>query len=170
MLFELSSPEADFKLEATRGEGVVAVRLGAKSFKVSLGRTSGVHGYTAKIGDRTIRFEVEQITERSIVIKMEGERIEFRRTPSTVEIQRKKSETKPETEKESLVSPMPGKVVSIRVKEGQPVRVGDPLVILESMKMESVLRSDRDATVKEVLVPEGRAVKRGQALLLFESK
>jgi len=60
---------------------------------------------------------------------------------------------------------MPGKVIGTLVKNGENVKTGDPLVILESMKMEIAVRSDRDAEVQEILVEEGASVKRGQGLV-----
>ena len=49
-----------------------------------------------------------------------------------------------------LLCPMPGLVVSIAVKEGQDVKAGEPLAIVEAMKMQNVLRAERDGTVKSV--------------------
>lgn len=55
-------------------------------------------------------------------------------------------------------APMPGNVVTVSVKAGQPVKQGDPLVSIEAMKMESVLRAERDATVKAVHAKPGDIV------------
>ena len=62
---------------------------------------------------------------------------------------------------------MPGRIIGVMTKQGEKVKAGDPLVIVESMKMETVIRSDRDAEVAQILVAEGSAVKRGQALVRF---
>ena len=55
-------------------------------------------------------------------------------------------------------APMPGSVVTVPVKPGQAVRKGDPLLSIEAMKMESVLRAERDAHVKAVHVRPGDSV------------
>ena len=55
-------------------------------------------------------------------------------------------------------APMPGSVVTVSVKAGQKVRRGDPLVSIEAMKMETVVRAERDATVAEVHAVTGMAV------------
>jgi biotin carboxyl carrier protein len=60
---------------------------------------------------------------------------------------------------------MPGKVIGALVKQGDSVRAGDPLVILESMKMQIAVRSDRDAEVSQILVEDGASVRRGQGLV-----
>jgi pyruvate carboxylase len=55
-------------------------------------------------------------------------------------------------------APMPGTVVTVSVKPGQKVRRGDPLVSIEAMKMETVVRAERDAVVAEVHATPGMAV------------
>ncbi len=56
----------------------------------------------------------------------------------------------------ALLCPMPGLVKSIAVRDGQEVKAGEPLAIVEAMKMENVLlRAERDVTVKKVLAKEG---------------
>jgi pyruvate carboxylase len=55
-------------------------------------------------------------------------------------------------------APMPGTVVTVSVKPGQKVRRGDPLVSIEAMKMETVVRAERDATVMELIATSGMAV------------
>jgi pyruvate carboxylase len=62
-------------------------------------------------------------------------------------------------------APMPGSVGMVSVKAGQPVKKGDPLVSIEAMKMESVIRAERDATVKAVHVKHGDAVAAKDLLL-----
>eukprot|EP01118_Nematostelium_gracile_P018365 TRINITY_DN8136_c0_g1_i2.p1 TRINITY_DN8136_c0_g1~~TRINITY_DN8136_c0_g1_i2.p1 ORF type:complete len:257 (-),score=96.25 TRINITY_DN8136_c0_g1_i2:36-806(-) len=68
----------------------------------------------------------------------------------------------------SLVTPMPGRVISINVKEGDKIGVGQPLAIVEAMKMQNVLRAEKDATIKSVLVKPGSDVAVDQQLILFE--
>jgi propionyl-CoA carboxylase alpha chain len=54
-----------------------------------------------------------------------------------------------------LLCPMPGLVVSVAAAEGQEIKAGEPLAIVEAMKMENILRAERDATVKKVHVRKG---------------
>ncbi len=63
--------------------------------------------------------------------------------------------------------PMPGLVVSIAVKEGQEVQAGDQLAIVEAMKMENVIRAERDATVKSVAVKAGDSLAVDAVILEF---
>ncbi|MFQ5897508.1 MAG: biotin/lipoyl-containing protein [Candidatus Methylomirabilia bacterium] len=67
-----------------------------------------------------------------------------------------------------LTAPMPGKVVHIVVSEGQTVRAGDGLVVLEAMKMENEFKATADGTVKEVRVQVGQTVNGGDVLVVIE--
>ncbi len=67
----------------------------------------------------------------------------------------------------NLRAPMPGLLRAIKVQAGAIVKKGDPLVVLEAMKMENVLKAAAEGTVSEVLVKEGEAVEKGQTLIKF---
>ena len=70
--------------------------------------------------------------------------------------------------REALASPMPGKVIKVRVKEGDEVKKGASLVIVEAMKMENEIRASRNSRVKRVLVREGDLVEAGATLVDLE--
>ncbi|MFY9606987.1 MAG: acetyl-CoA carboxylase biotin carboxylase subunit [Blastocatellia bacterium] len=69
------------------------------------------------------------------------------------------------SEHESAYAPMPGQVLKVLVTEGQQVLAGDPLVILEAMKMEQTLRASTEGVVEEVLVKQGDVVAPGDTLV-----
>ena len=62
---------------------------------------------------------------------------------------------------------MPGLVKAIRVKAGQEVKAGEPLGIVEAMKMENVLRAERDATVAKILAKEGDSLAVDAVIMEF---
>jgi propionyl-CoA carboxylase alpha chain len=62
---------------------------------------------------------------------------------------------------------MPGLVRSIAVAEGQDVKAGDPLCIVEAMKMENILRAERDATVKAVKAKPGDSLAVDAVIMEF---
>ena len=66
-----------------------------------------------------------------------------------------------------LLCPMPGMVVSLAVSEGQEVRAGDALCIVEAMKMENVLKAERDGTVAKVLAKPGDSLNVDAVILEF---
>ena len=64
-------------------------------------------------------------------------------------------------------APMPGLVLDILVTPGQIIQKGDPLVILEAMKMENVLKAEGEGVVKSIEVTKGAAVDKAQTILMF---
>lgn len=68
-----------------------------------------------------------------------------------------------------LKAPMPGLVLKLEVEAGTEVKKDEPLVVLEAMKMENVLKSPADLTVKSIAVEIGQAVEKNQLLIEFES-
>jgi propionyl-CoA carboxylase alpha chain len=72
-------------------------------------------------------------------------------------------------ERETANSPMPGQVLRILVQEGRHVRPGEPLVVLEAMKMEQTIKTTIRGVVKAVLVKVGDVVAPGQMLVEIES-
>ncbi len=67
-----------------------------------------------------------------------------------------------------LRTQMPGKVVKILVEEGQEVKVGDPLVILEAMKMENEIVCSKEGVIRNLQVKEGDTLDQGVALMDIE--
>ena len=68
----------------------------------------------------------------------------------------------------NIKAPMPGLILEINVKAGDIIKKGDPVLILEAMKMENVLKSSGDGEIKEVLVNPGSSVEKNQVLIIFK--
>jgi len=69
---------------------------------------------------------------------------------------------------QSILAPMPGRVVRVLVTAGDDVAVRQPLVVVEAMKMENELRAPKAGRVKEVRVPPGTSVEAGRVLVVIE--
>lgn len=65
----------------------------------------------------------------------------------------------------TIRSPMPGLIIAVRVSEGEAVRKGQPLVVLESMKMENDIKAPRDGKVERIHVEKGQTVEQNKALV-----
>jgi len=66
-----------------------------------------------------------------------------------------------------IKAPMPGLIFDIKVKVGDQVKKGDPVLVLEAMKMENILKSPGDGEVKEIKVKKGASVEKNQVLIQF---
>ena len=69
---------------------------------------------------------------------------------------------------QQIKAPMPGKVLDIKVKEGDSVNKGDSLLVLEAMKMENILKAPEAATVKKIHAATGKAVEKNEVLIEME--
>lgn len=67
-----------------------------------------------------------------------------------------------------LKAPMPGMVLDVLIQAGEQVLKDQPLLVLEAMKMENVLKAPADATIKNVIASKGNAVEKNQVLIAFE--
>jgi len=70
--------------------------------------------------------------------------------------------------RQTIVAPMPGKVVKLLVKAGDEVRARQGVIVVEAMKMENELRSPKDGRVIEIAVAEGASVEAGRLLVVVE--
>jgi biotin carboxyl carrier protein len=69
---------------------------------------------------------------------------------------------------EDLKSPMPGLVLKVMTQVGEVVKKGSPLIILEAMKMENVIKAPSDVVIKEILVKEKDAIEKNKVMIRFE--
>lgn len=71
---------------------------------------------------------------------------------------------------ETILSPMPGKIIKVMVSEGIEVEQGDPLIVVEAMKMQSTYTAAQRAIVDKIHVEEGESVARDQLLISFRTE
>jgi len=69
---------------------------------------------------------------------------------------------------DNIKAPMPGLVLDIKVDEGDVIEKGSPLVILEAMKMENIIKSTGGGVVKKIVVKQGQAVEKNELLIEVE--
>ncbi|MDR0732688.1 MAG: biotin/lipoyl-binding protein [Dysgonamonadaceae bacterium] len=68
----------------------------------------------------------------------------------------------------ALKSPLPGVILDIVCKQGDAVKKGQKVMVLEAMKMENAINADRDGVIKEVKVNKGDSVLEGADLIIIE--
>jgi propionyl-CoA carboxylase alpha chain len=89
-------------------------------------------------------------------------------SPHAAELLALMPEKQPADTTRLLLSPMPGLLSSIVVGQGQEVKVGEPLAIVEAMKMENVLRAERDGRIARIRATPGETLAVDQVILEFE--
>jgi propionyl-CoA carboxylase alpha chain len=172
--------------DQTRSEWVVVA--GALHQTMSVTAVDG--GLTIRTGDRKLRLEDIQWRPGQAVFRAnldgrdftvavkpaaEGFVIRHRATtlrvmvlsPRSAELHQMLPPKKAADTSKMVLSPMPGLVVSIDVAQGQSVRTGEVVAVLEAMKMQNILRAERDGVVKVVSVKSGDSVAADEVLVEF---
>ena len=136
-------------------EATVRILPGGGRFLVTLDGRSAVGFAVRRNGDWHIELE-----GRAYRVRVDDER--------THELRALTAEMGPGDIVRELRAPMPGLVVRVAVRPGDSVAQGDPLVVMEAMKMENELRAEVAGVVGEVHVSEGTTVDRDDVLVTFE--
>jgi acetyl-CoA carboxylase biotin carboxylase subunit len=159
----------------------IRFRIGADEIVVSWSQI-GEDAYRARVFDSTvtaqvlscvpdiIRIEIDGV-QRAFKIAEAGDELYIHSSLGSRVINRPPRHPAPHaaSEQASANSPMPGKVLKILVETGQKVLAGDPLIILEAMKMEHTMRAALDGVVEAVLVGQGEIIAPGQLLVQITS-
>ncbi|MEE9606572.1 MAG: biotin/lipoyl-containing protein [Myxococcota bacterium] len=130
---------------AMTGRTIYSVIEEGRQFEVLVDER-GAHGFDVLVGARL--FHLEAVDERSRLLSQQVRLVA--EGPQTVEAE------------------MPGKVVKLEKRAGDPVRGGEGVVIIEAMKMENEIPSPIDGRVVEIAVREGETVETGAKLFEVE--
>lgn len=134
-----------------------------------------------KVGDSVYRVEIENLNVRPIVARIGDQTFEIwpevEAGPVLSPLTTAEAASKPETGLPSgqpdgdrrVPSPLPGTVTEIMVQPGSRVQAGDPLLVIEAMKMKNTIRAGRAGTIAEVHVVVGQSVQHKQTLVEFEA-
>ncbi len=106
---------------------------------------------------------------KTLRIKVEGETHEIRLLDSFDALVEKLGlAVDPAQQVSNVMAPMPGLVLEVLAEPGQTVDANQPLLILEAMKMENVIKSPGEGTIKTIHIREGEAVEKNQLMVEFE--
>lgn len=137
----------EFEVDVVMTEnGVCSILHEGRSYNAELTRAE--QGKKYKVNTHFSSFDVEVVDTQAKFLRM-----------------RKKDE---ESQDDKISSPMPGKVVKILVAEGDEVKAGDTVLVIEAMKMQSNYKVNSDCTIREILVKEGDAVSSDQVLIKLD--
>jgi acetyl/propionyl-CoA carboxylase alpha subunit len=153
-------------VEITGGDGHYTISLGDRQFEVD-GRASAAGIYSLLIGGVS---HVAAVVDRdgTCVVDVGGATYEVLVEEQSRWIIRTHGGASGGGRGQTLVAPLPGKITHIAVRQGQQVQVGDPLIVIEAMKMENEFKAAAAGTVVEVRVQPGQAVNPGDTLLVIE--
>lgn len=116
--------------------------------------------------------KVEDLNQRPVIAYVEGKRfeVEIRAETASEEAQNSPEMGQPSSHSIpagtscEVTAPMPGDIVKIHVLAGQNVKAGDPLCVLDAMKMKNTIHAPQDGTIAAVAVSEGQSVEFGVPL------
>ena len=112
--------------------------------------------YHIKLNGKVYEVEIEEVKE--------GQNVAATSTPKE-EPQQEVKKAQPVSSGESITAPMPGTITNILVKEGDNVKKGQVLAILEAMKMENEIYSPCDGTVASINVNQGDQLQGGDVIM-----
>ena len=145
------------------------LRLNGQAFTWDV--TTGAPGHFQVLhGGRSYDAEVvsADYLAKQFVLKINGQRIEMRAKDRFDQLlERLGLSNATVVQVNELKAPMPGLIVDVRVQAGQAVQKGDPLLVLEAMKMENILKAPADGTVSAIKVSLRDNVQKGQLLVQF---
>jgi propionyl-CoA carboxylase alpha chain len=159
--------DEDVVVEARLEQPVFVIDVGGERHELLLDWSPGAPLARATIEGRTAVVQVDPCAEGFRLSHGGIEVVALVRTREAAEFAARVPPKPPPDTSKFLLSPMPGLIVSVAVAAGDPVKAGQELAVLEAMKMENVLRAERDAVVEDIRVEPGATVAADQVLMAF---
>jgi len=164
----------DDYLSVSIRDGMVSIPMeidvsvdGGKPFTVASEWRPGEAVWHGSVGDRTVSAQLRPLPN-GLRIAWKGMSVNaFAMLPRTAELEKLMPVKLPPDTSKLLLCPMPGLVVSIAVAEGQEVKAGETLAVVEAMKMENVLRAERDLTVAKLNAKPGDSLAVDAVIMEF---
>jgi len=157
----------DHALSVADAEGGLDVRLGGRTIAVRGPLDAGAILFDGTIDNVPMVVQIDRVgqSERlshggtALLIQVMTER--------TAELNARMPVREAADMSRFLLSPMPGLLVKLAVVAGDEVKAGEPLAVVEAMKMENVLRAERDGRIKQVMAAAGASLAVDQVILEF---
>jgi len=128
----------------------------------------GTHLFEGELDGETFAIEFKDRTEGYVMRHRGFSATAIVCTPRSAELHALLPEKEKADTAKLVISPMPGLVVSVDVEEGQDVKAGEALLVVEAMKMENVIRAEKDGVVKSIKVEAGASVAADELMIEFE--
>jgi len=137
-----------------------SIKIGNRSYKVELEKTYRNTQFPIKVNNKLFMVQYEAPNQATSLRKKEPTLSTIKRKPVRKLIE----------EEGIIVSPMPGTIVSLKIKLGDSVKVGDVVCVLEAMKMENEITTPMAGIAEEIRIKEGDRVDKGKALVKINKR
>jgi biotin carboxyl carrier protein len=158
--------DATEMIEVAGGDGRFRVTIGGQVLDVDARLTP--QGICSLVIDGASHVADVKDEDGAFVVDVGGETYGIRVEEETRHIIRTRGGAAGHHVGQILKAPMPGKVTHVSVRPGDQVAAGDPLLVIEAMKMENEFKAKAAGTVKEVRVAAGQTVNPGDVLVVLE--
>ncbi len=149
-------------------DGGYDVSYEGKDYEIRSDWVLGQLLYSATINGRAVAVQVTRHNQ-TYRLSHDGHQVDIAIfTPREAELMKLMPVKEPPDTSRHLLAPMPGLLVSVAVKEGDEVKAGEELVVLEAMKMENTLRAERDGVVAKVFFTAGASIEVDELIMELE--
>ncbi len=146
--FQIKVGNKLYNLDAVKvGQNIYSILLEGKSFNIEITEKNNPKQYIVKTEDKSFDCEIID-AETKYLLSRRGNALE--------------------DAENTIVSPMPGKIVKIPVKRGDRVEAGQTVIIVSAMKMESEYKAGKKGVIKQVHVNEGDTIEGNEPLITIE--
>ncbi len=166
MKFEVEAAGKIRTVEITRQGSGYSVSADGQTRHVDVARTG--HSWSLLIGTRSYEIAFVEEPGGAMMVHVNGQPVAVSRGQGGRTGRVASTGGVLQAGPQRIVSPMPGRVLKVLVKAGDPVTVRQGLVVVEAMKMENELRSPRAGTVADVRVTEGMSVEANTVLVVVD--
>jgi biotin carboxyl carrier protein len=168
MKYIVKIEDKNFQIDITERDGELEIDLDGQPISADFMEIKGENLVSFLFNHRSFDLEFSK-NQSEVSVFLNGRRYDcLLKDEKTIRLKQLgglEVETKKERE---LRTPMPGLVTAIEVKEGDFVKAGQGVIIVEAMKMENELKAKFDGTVKAIKVNEHQAVDKDEVLIVFE--
>lgn len=170
MEFQLEGESGLIKAEVKRnkGSGEMVFRINDKDYELKLLKSS-TSDFEFILGNTFHDVKILHSDGPRYRVYVDGVNIKIKKHSKLTEIIEKSLKSRGSINQANIVkSQIPGRVVKISGSKGEPIKEGDPIVILESMKMQVAIKAHKNGLLKEIKVSEGSTVSRYEVVAIIE--
>lgn len=156
---KVNDKPVELKLERSEADAIspLTLKVAGKEYQVELEKIDRRAPFTLKVNNALFKAQLKELAKRIAT-----------QTPTVQVVAKADRRRRAVVEEGAVVAPMAGKIVSVKVKKGNNVKVGDVVCILEAMKMENEITATNAGKVQEVNVAEGTPVNDGDVLITIK--